>query len=107
VRGRIHRRLHPGQLAAPRLAAEPGTAIARGQYGNQVAPAWNDLFLRGWLTGAQADRWIAQHHYAYWIAYQSHGRLQVFQFTVAAMLLAAAAAMTLAAAWLLRRDPAG
>ena len=52
-----------------------------------------------------ADRWIAQHHYAYWIAYQPHDRLQVFQFAVAALLLAAAAAMTLAATWLLRRHP--
>lgn len=98
--------------------------VARGQYGNPVAPAMNDLFLRGWLTGpgggaassgvlsklhsgtvTQADRWIAQHHYAYWIAYQPHDRLQVFQFAVAALLLAAAAAMTLAATWLLRRHP--
>jgi hypothetical protein len=100
-------------------------AIAGSQYGNQVAPSWNDLFLRGWLTGpdggaassgvvsklnsmtgTQADRWMAQHHYTYWIAYQPHDRLQVLQFTVAAILLAAAAAMTLAAAWLLRRYPA-
>jgi hypothetical protein len=98
--------------------------IARSQYGNQTAPSWNDLFLRGWLTGpggtassgtvsklnsmtgTQAHRWIAQHHYAYWIAYQPHDRLQVFQFAVAAVLLATAAAMILAATLLLRRYPA-
>lgn len=101
-------------------------AIARGQYPYQVAPSWNDLFLHARLTGpgggaanssvisklnnmtsTQADRWITQHHYTYWIAYQPHDRLQVFQFAVAAVLLAAAAAMTLAATWLLRRHPAG
>jgi hypothetical protein len=100
-------------------------AIARRPYANQAAPSWNDLFLRGWvtgpggstassevvgklnsMTGTQADRWIAQHHYAYWIAYQPHDRLQVFQFAVAAVLLAAAAAIIWAATWLLRRHPA-
>ena len=100
-------------------------AIARGHYPNQIAPSWNDLFLRGWLagpggnqassrvvgklngmTGTQADRWIAQHDYVYLVAYQPHDRLQLFQFAVAAVLLAAAAAMTLAASWLLRRHPA-
>jgi hypothetical protein len=100
-------------------------AVAHRPYANQAAPAWNDLFLRGWLTGpggstasseivaklnsmtgTQADRWIAQHHYAYWIAYQPHDRLQVFQFAVAAVLLAAAAAIVWAATWLLRRHPA-
>jgi hypothetical protein len=57
------------------------------------------------MTGPQADRWIALHHYAYWIAYQPHDRLQLFQFATAAILLAAAAALTLAATWLLRRHP--
>ncbi|MGH3121760.1 MAG: hypothetical protein ACRDND_12155, partial [Streptosporangiaceae bacterium] len=99
-------------------------AIARSQYPNQAAPAWNDLFLRGWLTGpggspadsgvavtlnsmtgSQADRWIARHHYTWWVVYQPHDRLQLFQFAVAAVLLAAAAAMTLTATWLLRRYP--
>ncbi len=98
--------------------------IARGQYGNPAAPSWNDLFLRGWLggpgndpassavirslnsmTGTQPDRWIALHHYTYWVAYQPHDRLQLFQFTFAAILLAAAAALTLTATWLLRRHP--
>ena len=98
--------------------------IARGQYGNPAAPSWNDLFLRGWLTGpgndpassavirrldsmtgTQPDRWIGLHHYTYWVAYQPHDRLQLFQFAVAAILLAAAAALTLAATWLLRRHP--
>jgi hypothetical protein len=98
--------------------------IARVKFSYAAAPSWNDLFLRGWLagpsgrpagsavinrlynmTGPQADRWIAQHHYAYWIAYQPHDRLQLFQFATAAILLAAAAALTLAATWLLRRHP--
>ena len=105
------------------LSLSPATA--RSQYPNPATPAWNDLFLRGWLTGpggrpassgvadtlnsmtvTQADRWIAQHHYAYLVAYQPHDRLQLFQFAVTAALLAAAAAMTLAATWLLRRHPA-
>ena len=47
----------------------------------------------------------ALHHYTYWVAYQPHDRLQLFQFAVAAILLAAAAALTLAATWLLRRHP--
>ena len=98
--------------------------IARVKFSYAAAPSWNDLFLRGWLagpsgrpagsvvinslynmTGAQADRWIALHHYAYLIAYQPHDRLQLFQFATAAILLAAAAALTLAATWLLRRHP--
>lgn len=98
--------------------------IARVKFSYAAAPSWNDLFLHGWLAGpggrpagsgvldrlnsmtaTQADRWIARHHYAYWIAYQPHDRLQLFQFAIAAILLAAAAALTLAATWLLRRHP--
>ena len=104
------------------LSLAPVTA--HGQFSNAAAPSWNDLFLRGWLsgpggrpagsgvirtlnsmTGTQVDRWIARHHYAYLIAYQPHDRLQLFQFTVAALLLVGAAALTLAATWLLRRHP--
>ncbi len=97
-------------------------AAARSHYGNMSAPAWNDLYLRSWLTGpggspasgtvvsrlgsvtsAQADRWIAQHGYTYWVAYQPHDRLQLFQFVVTAMLLALAFVLTLAAMWPLAR----
>jgi hypothetical protein len=102
--------------------------ITRWQWGGTaLTPRWDDLFLRGWLTGpdghplstarmynligasfrgtaAQEDRWLAQHHYVYWIAYQSHARLVVFQFAWAAILLAASACAVLAAVWLLRRQ---
>lgn len=99
--------------------------VARSQYGTANAPSWNDLYLRGWLTGPggqpvssaalnklgdltvpQLDRWLTQNHYTYWIAYQPHDRLRLFQFAVAAVLLAASAGAVLTAAWLLRRRPA-
>jgi hypothetical protein len=96
--------------------------IAKSQFGMMSAPAWNGLFLRSWLTGpggapaggavtdrlasmtgAQADRWLAQHGYTYWVAYQPHDRLQLFQFAVTAILLVLAFLLVLAAMWLLPR----
>jgi hypothetical protein len=100
--------------------------VAKSRYGIVNAPHWNDLYLRGWLsgpggaragdavvvrlsgmTGTQANQWIAQHGYTYWIAYQPHDRLALFQFAVMMVLLILAAALTLAAMWLLpsRENP--
>jgi hypothetical protein len=95
--------------------------VARSQYGTAGAPSWNGLYLRGWLTGAdgrpvsnavlarlpnltvpQMDSWLTEHHYTFWIAYQPHDRLRLFQFVLAAVLLVAAAGAVLTGAWLLR-----
>ena len=98
-------------------------AVAKSQYGGiTAARSWNALYLRSWvtgpggapasgtvmgklnsMTGVQADRWIAQHGYTYWVAYQPHDRLQLFQFAVMAVLLILALVLTLAAVWLLPR----
>jgi hypothetical protein len=98
--------------------------VARGQYGYPFTPRWNDLVLHGWLTGpdgrpgssavldklnsltvSQYDTWLTQHGYTYWIAYQPHDRLWLFQFATAAVLLTASAALLLTATRLLRNRP--
>jgi hypothetical protein len=58
------------------------------------------------LTVPQLDNWLHRNHYTYWIAYQPHDRLWLFQFAAAAVLLAATAGIVLTATWLLRRRPA-
>lgn len=99
--------------------------VARGHYGFTSPSSWNDLYLRGWFTGPggrpvssavrdklsaltvpQLDSALTRSHYAYWVAYQPHDRLRLFQFAVAAVLLAASAGIVLTATWLLRRRPA-
>jgi hypothetical protein len=91
-------------------------------FGDGGTPRWNDLYLRGWLTGPdgrpangavltklssrwRADTWLAQHHYTYWIAYQPHDRIWLFQLATAAVLVLASAAVVLMATWLLRTHP--
>ena len=54
------------------------------------------------LNGINVDRWLARHHYTYWISYQP-GRVWAFQLAWAAILLTVAAACVLAAVWLLRK----
>jgi hypothetical protein len=58
------------------------------------------------LSGTNAGQWLARNHYTYWISYQPAGRVWIFQLAWAAILLTAAAACVLAAAWLLRKRPA-
>jgi hypothetical protein len=97
-------------------------AVTRGRFEYLNAPSWNDLYLRSWLSGpsgspasstvvrsvygmsgTQADRWIVQHGYTFWVAYQPHDHLPLFQFAIMAMLLVLALLLALAAGWLLPR----
>jgi len=91
-------------------------AVIRAQLG--YVPGGNDLWLNAWFTGPDGhvltltqesnvvwrDPWLTGHHYTYWIAYQPHGRLVLFQLALAFMLLVLSAASVLAAVWLLRRQ---
>lgn len=58
------------------------------------------------LPDTNLDQWLARNHYTYWISYQPADRVWIFQLAWAAILLTAAAACVLAAAWLLRKRPA-
>lgn len=105
--------------------------VARGQWGTGFsldAPHWKDLGITWWLTGpngsaltgeqflnmlgaagprstpAQQAQWLVAHHDTYWIAYQPHARLVVFQLALALLLLALSALSVLAAVVLLRRQ---
>lgn len=55
---------------------------------------------------ADPDRWLAQHHYTYWEAWQPHQRLIWFLLARDGMLLVVAVLAVLAAAWWLRKRPA-
>lgn len=48
------------------------------------------------------DRWLAQHHLTYWIAYQPHSHLVWFELARNGILVTAAALAVLAAVWWLR-----
>jgi ABC-type transport system involved in multi-copper enzyme maturation permease subunit len=55
--------------------------------------------------GAQKDpqQWLAQHHYAYWVSFQSASRFWIFQGVEAAVLLAFTILLAAGTVWLSRR----
>jgi hypothetical protein len=55
---------------------------------------------------ANANAWIAQHHYTFWVAYQPHSHLIWLALARNGILVAVAALAVLASAWWLRIRPA-
>jgi hypothetical protein len=105
-----------GTVVKPALLESPSQGL---RYEDYVVDSWftgpgghriafdSVLHRIPWnLSGINADRWLAQNHYAYWISYQPAGRVWVFQLAWAAILLTVAAACVLTAVWLLRTRPA-
>ena len=50
--------------------------------------------------------WIAQHHYAFWVAYQPHNHLIWLELARNGILITVAALAVLASVWWLRIHPA-
>jgi hypothetical protein len=105
-----------GTVVKPALLESPSQGLRYEDYvvdswftgpGGHRAATGSVLHRIPWnLPGINADRWLAQNHYAYWISYQPAARVWVFQLAWAAILLTAAAACVLSAVWLLRKRPA-
>ena len=103
-----------------------GEVARRTSFASTIALPWNSYFGDTWFArsdgrrvdaftvmqamyakgSVNADRWLAQHHYSYWISYQPPDRLIWFQLARNGMLVVIAALAVLAAVWWLRRHPA-
>ncbi|HLK02339.1 MAG TPA: hypothetical protein VKU39_20855 [Streptosporangiaceae bacterium] len=103
-----------------------GELARRTSFDHGWALPWNSYFGGTWFTRSDgrrvdmftviqqmyakgpvdADRWLAQHHYGYWISYQPPDRLIWFQLARNGMLVVVAVLAVLAAVWWLRRRPA-
>lgn len=77
-----------------------GTHVVRewfaGPHGQRLTP----LTIYARINYNHPERWLAQHHYTYWIAYQPHSHLVWLQLARNGILVAVAALLVLAAVWL-------
>jgi hypothetical protein len=96
---------NPDNLTAPGISDLVLRTFTTAPDGRVVAstPDSDVIPEIGHLSASQNLGWLAQHHYATWIAYQPQSRIAEFQSAEAAIVLAAAAIIVVAATWLLRR----
>jgi hypothetical protein len=102
----------PGAIlvGGTQAAMPPGgwvlSAWFTGPHGRVISPFSNSLNAVWNLNPAAQAAWLARHHLALWVSYQSAARFWIFQAVEGGAAVAIAAILAAAAIWLVRRRPA-